>query len=132
MGPSDFICTYFAQLNNEEKPSNRMNKIAVFILTQLLYARATIKKDELSMVDALGNTVLHQALTNKASVGTVKLLAEADSSLLYKKNSTSDLPLHIALGQKDSEFVACIVEEMGGLQVCDKYGQVCWQCISLS
>ena len=84
-----------------------------FLQTQLEYARQAQDMTAMSSVDENGQLPLHHALTNNASLGSIKLLTRANPAAVQISDQKGVYPLHIACEFSSVKVVKYLVELAG-------------------
>ena len=88
---------------------------------QLVYYQRAQNNELLSTFDDNGRLPLHQALKDKAPLGSIKLLVNGNAAALQIADKGGMLPLHIACEYGTVNVVKYLAEPFDGhLSMCDK------------
>ena len=91
-----------------------------FLQTQLVYARQARDMTVMTTVDENGQLLLHRALKNNTSLGSIKLLVRGNRAALQVADRNGIYPLHIACLFNSLKVVKYLVELAGDtLNRCD-------------
>ena len=108
--PEAILITRFGRTPLDHARSSGNQQVIDFIQTQLEYAEQSRNTSFMTTVDENGQLLLHRALKDEASLGSVKLLTRANPAAVQVSDQNGVYPLHIACEFSSVNVVKYLVE----------------------